>query len=68
MHPFVEDYLGNSVMDYAALHKEEKNPNVCDGIKMAQDQWRLQMDENAIKTRTPQSDPSSIFEHFAPAL
>ena len=37
MHPFVEDYLGNSVMDYAALHKEEKNPNVCDGIKMAQD-------------------------------
>ena len=22
MNPFVEDYLGNSVMDYSALHKE----------------------------------------------
>ena len=35
LHPFVEDYLGKSVMDYAALHKEEKNPNICDFIKKA---------------------------------
>ena len=37
MNPFVEDYLGNSVMFYAALHKEAKSPNICDGIKMAQE-------------------------------
>ena len=27
MNPFVEDYLGNSVMDYAALHKEQNKNN-----------------------------------------
>ena len=37
MNPFVEDYLGNSVMVYAALHKGDKNPNICDGIEMAQE-------------------------------
>ena len=35
MNPFAEDYLGQSVMTYAAIH-QEKHPNIWQGVQNAQ--------------------------------
>ena len=67
MHPFSEDFLGQSVIDYAkqAATSSRVRSNIVAMVEEAQRQWKEQLDSQEIKSREPdKGEVPEIFSSF----
>ena len=64
-HPFAEDYLGQSALDYAKQAPGANGTNIVNFIEQAQKQWTEQLSQLEILQRLPAKvNVSDHFESF----